>query len=234
MFDTVECPSWIYKQYPVRIKLLADLTDEFDELYSIGLKLIRIISETLAQRGSSRVPRMLINDRSSFRLSRVSCADRWRSANILSALPTSRLHRNPNRRTVGHLRQTLLNWFSPRIVERRIQSNKFLSFSQIDFFLGWIFSLSFNKRTDNRASKSVSLNFRPTNPSRPRTTTQTDPTAEWMSRCWHRPVRSSRCAKKKEIEAALRYIVVRNDVARPSLVRSWVRDPVARRGTIWS
>ena len=49
----IECPNWIYEQYPIRLEILPDLTMKSDEIYLIGQKLIRLVTENLLQRGLS-------------------------------------------------------------------------------------------------------------------------------------------------------------------------------------
>jgi len=50
-FELIHCPQWIYDQYPVRVQLLVDLTIKSDQIYFIGKKLMKIITDNLLQRG---------------------------------------------------------------------------------------------------------------------------------------------------------------------------------------
>ncbi|CAF4591580.1 unnamed protein product [Rotaria sp. Silwood2] len=50
-FELIECPQWIYDQYSVRIQIFIDLAIKTDEIYHVGCKLMKILSENLSQQG---------------------------------------------------------------------------------------------------------------------------------------------------------------------------------------
>ncbi|CAF1646108.1 unnamed protein product, partial [Adineta ricciae] len=50
-FEIIECPQWIYDRYSVRIKLFLDSTLKSNQMYLLGNKLIKILTDSLLKRG---------------------------------------------------------------------------------------------------------------------------------------------------------------------------------------